>query len=134
MNSAINADRGNLEGMANRLTGITIDCREPTRLASFWSSLLNTPITSEHDGPDWATVGSRHGQQPRLTFQRVPEAKTTKVRIHLDIQVDDIDAGQRQVKELGGTWSGERHDYDEGVVLVMRDPEGHEFCIVQHFA
>ncbi|CRK50870.1 conserved hypothetical protein [Rhodococcus sp. RD6.2] len=61
------------------------------------------------------------------------EPKIGKVRIHLDIAVDDIDAGRRRVENLGGRWSGVRHDYDEGVVMVMRDPEDHEFCLVQFF-
>lgn len=60
-------------------------------------------------------------------------SKSTEVRIHLDLQVDDIDAGRRQVEDLGGRRSGARHDYDEGVVLVMLDPEDHEFCLVQYF-
>ena len=58
--------------------------------------------------------------------------KTAKMRIHLDVQVDDIGAARRQVERLGGRWSGERHDYDEGVVMVMHDPEGREFCLVQY--
>ena len=116
------------------MSGITIDCHDPVRLASFWAALLNAPITSEHDGSGWATVGSRDDPHPRLTFQEVPEPKMAKVRIHLDIQVDDIEVGRRQVEALGGTWSGERHDYDEGVVMVMRDPEEHEFCLVQYYA
>jgi predicted enzyme related to lactoylglutathione lyase len=121
--------------MANRWSGLTIDCADPGRLASFWSAVLGIPPSREHgDEPNWATLGSRSGDQPRLTFQRVPEAKTTKVRIHLDVQVDDIEAGRKQVEDLGGRWSGERHDYDEGVVLVMLDPEGHEFCLVQYYS
>jgi predicted enzyme related to lactoylglutathione lyase len=121
-------------GMANRLAGITIDCANPARLASFWSAILNMTVTGEHGrDPGWATVGSRLGDQPRLTFQQVPEPKTAKVRIHLDIQVDDIDAGRHQVESLGGRWSGTRHDYDEGVVMVMHDPEEHEFCLVQYY-
>jgi predicted enzyme related to lactoylglutathione lyase len=120
--------------MANRWSGLTIDCADPARLASFWSAVLGIPPSEEHgDEPNWATLGSRSGDQPRLTFQRVPEAKTTKVRIHLDVQVDDIEAGRKQVEDLGGRWSGERHDYEEGVVLVMLDPEGHEFCLVQYY-
>jgi hypothetical protein len=71
--------------------------------------------------------------QPRLTFQRVPEPKTGKVRIHLDIQVDDIGAARQRVEDLGGRWSGERHDYDDGIVIVMHDPENHEFCLVQYY-
>ncbi len=120
--------------MANRLMGITIDCADPARLASFWSALLDRTVTSEHgDDAGWATVGSRLDDLPRLTFQRVAEPKTAKVRIHPDVQVDDIAAARRQVEHLGGHWSGERHDYDEGVVIVMHDPEDHEFCLVQYY-
>ncbi|ANW67327.1 glyoxalase [Mycobacterium sp. djl-10] len=119
--------------MTTRLVGITIDCADPTRLASFWSAMLGISETDEHgNDPGWATVGSRHAAQPRLTFQRVPEPNTAKVRIHLDVQVDDIDTGRQQAERLGGRWSGVRHDYDEGSVMVMHDPEGHEFCIVQY--
>jgi predicted enzyme related to lactoylglutathione lyase len=119
--------------MANRLAGITIDCADPARLASFWSALLDITVTGEHSDAGWATVGSRLDHQPRLTFQRVPEPKTAKVRIHLDIQVDDIGAARRQVEDLGGRWSGEQHDYDDGIVMVMHDPENHEFCLVQYY-
>lgn len=120
--------------MVNRWSGVTIDCTDPVRMSTFWAAMLDVPASREHgDDPDWATVGSRSGQSPRLTFQRVPEPKENKVRIHLDIQVDDIDTGCRQVEELGGRFSGVRHDYDEGVVLNMLDPEGHEFCLVQYF-
>lgn len=96
--------------MTNRLVGITIDCADPARLAVFWSALLNVPVTHEHgENPGWATVGSHRGNQPRLTFQRVPEPKIGKTRIHLDIQVDDIDRGRHHVEDLGGQWSGVRH-------------------------
>ena len=119
--------------MANRLAGVTIDCKDPARLASFWSELLGRAITDEHSDGGWASVGSRLDEQPRLTFQAVPEPKMAKVRLHLDVQVDDIDVGRCQVEELGGRFTDERHDYDVGVVFVMADPEGHEFCLVQHY-
>lgn len=120
--------------MASRWSGVTIDCVDPVRLSIFWATLLGIPVSSEHGGdPAWATVGSRAGQFPRLTFQRVAEPKAGKVRIHLDVEVDDIDTGRHQVEELGGRFSGFRHDYDEGVVLNMLDPEGREFCLVQYF-
>jgi predicted enzyme related to lactoylglutathione lyase len=118
----------------NRLAGITIDCADPARLALFWSTLLGRPVTREHgDDARWATVGSRLDDHPRLTFQQVAEPKREKVRIHLDIQVDDVDAARARVESLGGSWSGERHDYDEGAVVVMHDPEQHEFCLVQYY-
>jgi predicted enzyme related to lactoylglutathione lyase len=120
--------------MANRLMGITIDCADPARLAAFWSQLLDMAVTGEHgDDTGWATVGSRLDDRPRLTFQQVAEPKTAKVRIHLDVQVDDIATARKQVESLGGRWSGEQHYYDEGIVMVMHDPEEHEFCIVQYY-
>ncbi|MFD2474390.1 VOC family protein [Amycolatopsis silviterrae] len=116
-----------------RLSGVTIDCAEPAVLAGFWSALLDRPVSGEHDGPGWATVGSRLDAAPRLTFQRVPEPKRGKVRLHLDVEVDDVDEARARIEKLGGRWTGERHDYPgEGVVLVMADPEGHEFCVVQY--
>lgn len=54
------------------------------------------------------------------------------MRLHLDVAVDDLEQGMAQVVALGGEFTGERHDYDEGVVVVMTDPEGHEFCLVQY--
>lgn len=120
--------------MANRWSGVTVDCIDPVRMSEFWGRLLGIEASNEHGGDlNWATVGSRSGPLPRLTFQRVPESKADKVRIHLDVQVDDIDTGRRQVEELGGGFSGVRHDYDEGVVLNMLDPERHEFCLVKYF-
>jgi hypothetical protein len=120
--------------MGRRSSGVTIDCADPTVLSAFWAALLDIPASNEHgDDPNWAAVGSRSDTLPRLTFQRVHEPKSAKVRIHLDVQVDDIEVGRRHVEFLGGRWSGVRHDYDEGVVLVMLDPEGHEFCLIQYF-
>src|SRR3978361_1914207 len=116
--------------MRNRWTSITVDCHDPARLAGFWRALPDKRLSYEHDGPGGATVGSRLDSEPRLTFQAVAEPKAGKVRIHLDVQVDDIDTGREQGTALGGRGTRERHDYDEGVVLVMQDPEGHEFCLV----
>ena len=120
--------------MVNRWSGVTIDCVDPARMSRFWGQLLGVEPTNEHgNDAGWATVGSRLGPTPRLTFQRVPEQNSTKVRLHLDVEVDDIDTGRGHVESLGGRWTGIRHDHDEGVVLNMLDPEGHEFCLVQYF-
>jgi predicted enzyme related to lactoylglutathione lyase len=78
-------------------------------------------------------LGHRGEPQPRLVFQPVSEPKNGKVRIHLDVTVEDIDEGINLATVLGGRFTGERHDYDEGIVVVMADPEDHEFCLVQYF-
>lgn len=114
--------------------GVTVDCVDPERLATFWGALLKRERSTEMDGDGWATVGSRDDVQPRITFQRVPEPRSGKVRLHLDVRVDDIEEGMGEVERLGGAPTGERHEYDEGVVVVMTDPEGHEFCLVELYA
>jgi predicted enzyme related to lactoylglutathione lyase len=117
--------------MGNIWGGVTIDCLDPERVARFWSALLGREPGPSQDG--WVYLGRRGDAQPRLVFQPVPEPSPGKVRIHLDVVVDDIDRGMAEVVALGGRFTGERHDYDEGVVVVMADPEDHEFCLAQYY-
>jgi predicted enzyme related to lactoylglutathione lyase len=117
--------------MANAWSGVTIDCLDPQRVARFWGALLGREPGPSRDG--WVYLGERGDPQPRLVFQPVSEPRTGKVRIHLDISVDDIDRAMTEVAGLGGRFTGERHDYDQGVVVVMADPEDHEFCLVQYY-
>jgi predicted enzyme related to lactoylglutathione lyase len=118
--------------MGNVWSGVTIDCRDPERVARFWSALLGRAPGPSPDG--WVYLGERGDPQPRLVFQPVPELPAGKVRIHLDVTVDDLDTGISTVAALGGGCTGERHDYDDGAVVVMTDPEGHEFCLVEYYS
>ncbi|MFE3194398.1 VOC family protein [Nocardia sp. NPDC059240] len=117
--------------MGNRWVGVTVDCVNVERVAGFWSALLDRPGGPSE--PGWVYLGEPGDAQPRLIFQPVREPKAGKVRLHLDVAVDEIERGMAQVVELGGRSTGERHDYPEGVVVVMADPEGHEFCLVQYY-
>jgi predicted enzyme related to lactoylglutathione lyase len=117
--------------VANIVSAVTIDCVDPRRVASFWSALLSREPGPSQDG--WIYLGHRDDPQPRLVFQPVPEPKAGKVRIHLDVTVDDLDEAINLATALGGRSTGERHDYDEGTVVVMTDPEGHEFCLVRYY-
>jgi len=112
-------------------SGVTIDWIDVKRVARSWSALLDRRAGPTHD--EWIYLGDRSDVLPRLVFEPVHERKEGKVRLHLDFTVDDIDEGVESVLALGGRSTGERHDYDEGVVVVMADPEDHEFCLVQYF-
>ena len=118
--------------MSGVVSGITIDCLDPGRLAAFWGALLGREETPAL--PGWRQLGNHGDPATRINFQPVAEPKLGKTRIHLDVTVGDIDEGIRSVLRLGGRETGERHDYDEGVVVVMGDPEGNEFCLVQYYA
>ncbi len=107
---------------------VTLDCADPDRLAAFWAAVLGCPATPVVPGEYVAL------EYPAftLTLQRVPEAKTVKNRMHLDLLVDDLTAALARVEALGGTRltpAGLRL-YGE-YWYVMADPEGNEFCLAQ---
>jgi predicted enzyme related to lactoylglutathione lyase len=110
---------------------VTIDCHDPERLAAFWASVFGT--AEEWRGGDpvqYVDLAGTDGS-PVLRFQRVPEPKTVKDRIHLDLRVDDIDEACARIVGLGGVRAqqGDVREYDV-VFRVMLDPEGNEFCLV----
>jgi hypothetical protein len=86
---------------------VTIDCRDPERVAAFWSNLLDKPALAQADG--WFQLGPTAPGGPVINFQPVPEEKTGKARVHLDIWVDDFDLAISLVEQLGGTSTGEVH-------------------------
>jgi hypothetical protein len=87
-----------------RLGWIQIDCREPLALAVFWSGVLGLAVDEDHLGepPHYVGLVSTHPDHPVLTFQRVPEPKITKNRLHLDVRVVDVHRASSRVEELGG--------------------------------
>ncbi|MGD9955377.1 MAG: VOC family protein [Candidatus Nanopelagicales bacterium] len=111
-----------------RWSEVTIDCGDPVAMAEFWQGLLGGEVGEPL--PGWRRL--RLPGRPALTLQPVPEPKTVKARLHLDLVVDDLEAATARVVALGGRFTGERHVYDEGTVVVMADVEGTEFCMVQY--
>ncbi|MGZ4114999.1 MAG: VOC family protein [Actinomycetota bacterium] len=70
------------------------------------------------------------GTVPPIAFQRVPEAKTGKNRVHLDITVEDVEEATRRVEELGDSRLGGLREMDGYRWQVVADPEGNELCLV----
>ena len=120
---------------------ITFDCHDAAALAGFWSAALGRPVD---DGaqPFFASIGYPASPgQPAWLFLGVPEGKTAKNRMHIDIRVagdGPWDMAQREqlirakVPQLVAAGASvvreERYDQHLGHV-VMRDPEGNEFCV-----
>ncbi|HEY8684798.1 MAG TPA: VOC family protein [Chloroflexota bacterium] len=108
------------------VANVVFDCADHARLAQFWSQV--TGYVLDGMGDDWAALHDPRGVGPRLLFYRVPESKTVKNRVHLDISVADRAAAEEQFQALGGR----RMEAVSGFGLtwtVMADPEGNEFCI-----
>jgi hypothetical protein len=137
--------------MGRRLQ-VAVDCHDPERLAAFWIEalayrLLDPPsghgswaefsLAEAQDRDEaWAIIGDPEGRGPTVLFHRVPEPKTTKNRVHLDVFVstqpvsarDEVEAEVGRLIGLGATRVRTRDD-DGDFYVVMHDPEGNEFCI-----
>jgi len=123
--------------MTSKLTEIAVDCADPRALARFWCSVLAYEVRDEEDG--LVTIGpaapaagedSIGPVPPTLTFARVPEGKTVKNRLHLDVNPTDREQAEevRRLLDLGA-----RHaDVGQGDAswVVLADPEGNEFCVL----
>jgi hypothetical protein len=146
---------------------LTIDANDPERLAHFWQQALgwlstppSPPPTDAEDEPTWwahyrGRLGERDaftdrlfdpaGVGPPLWFQKVPEAKAGKNRLHLDLyptarddsltqerRIELVDTKAAELVALGATIKHQIRDdnpADPEYYLVLQDPEGNEFCI-----
>jgi predicted enzyme related to lactoylglutathione lyase len=119
-----------MEGLGE-LDAITIDCHDPVSLAGFWAAVFGTRVTPPDGEPAiYVDLEPRPGV-PILRFQKVPESKTVKNRLHLDVAVKDLDEACAQVERLGARWADDREFSEFGYDWrVMLDPEGNEFCLV----
>jgi predicted enzyme related to lactoylglutathione lyase len=119
--------------VACRLTEIVIDCQDHVLVGDFWAAVLGYQVTERSDGPeDWyRQLTGPAGSGPTVLVIRTPDGpKTTKNRLHLDVNATDRDqdAEVERVLALGAT----RVDIGQGDVswVVLADPEGNEFCIL----
>ena len=107
---------------------VTVDCASPRALVQFWAHALGWDIT--HAGDDGAYCQPTEGGIG-LEFMRVDEPKGVKNRVHLGIRTDELDREVARLVELGATvaWEEDLPDGWPYRNIVLRDPEGNEFCI-----
>jgi predicted enzyme related to lactoylglutathione lyase len=113
--------------MIGRVSFLTIDAIDPPRLAAFWGEVLGTTVDETSDEGRFVFLAAADGHI--LSFQRVPEPKSVKNRVHLDLRVEDLDAATHAVLALDGTWDGNEWTLDDARWRTVRDPEGNEFDI-----
>lgn len=113
--------------MTVTLNHITFDCADAERLAGFWSSVLDEDVDAGAS-PDFATITSRTSAS--WMFVKVPEPKSVKNRVHVDLATEDLEAELERVVGLGATRVA---DYDEAGTrwTTLSDPEGNEFDVVK---
>ncbi len=114
--------------MGSRWYTVVIDARDPAELARFWAAVLDYSIL--YEAPDEVVVSRDEDTYPGLVFVPVPEDKTVKNRLHIDLNPDDRDAEVDRLIGLGAR----RVDVGQGddvTWVVLADPEGNEFCVLR---
>jgi len=114
--------------MLGSLDEVVFDCAEPAALVRFWNQVLGGSAPVDRS-PDWSFFDAPSGF--RIAFQRVPEDKVVKNRVHLDVAVDDVPAAADAAERLGATRQGPLHSDSVGTFQVLLDPEGNEWCVVR---
>jgi catechol 2,3-dioxygenase-like lactoylglutathione lyase family enzyme len=125
--------------MASRLTEVIVDCHDLDKMVRFWCAVLGYVRVNAGDG--WVAIGPpgerreddlwrASPQPPFVAFVQVPEDKSGKNRVHLDVtpfgcsQSEEVDrltrlgASETEIGQQGTPW------------IVMADPEGNEFCVM----
>ncbi|MGW4438246.1 VOC family protein [Streptomyces sp. NPDC004596] len=113
--------------MTSRIRHVTIDSADAHALGSFWSKVLDQPLhEDDHPGDPEALI-----EGAGLLFVTVPDAKTVKNRLHLDLQPQDRtrDEEVERVIALGAGLVDDRRRPDGTGWVVLADPEGNEFCV-----
>jgi predicted enzyme related to lactoylglutathione lyase len=114
--------------MAVRMYHLAVDAHDLPLLARFWSAVLDWQVLFEDE--DEIVIGADETALPGMCFLPVPERKTAKNRLHIDLTPDDQDAEVARIIALGAR----RLDVGQGpdaTWVVLADPEGNEFCVLR---
>jgi predicted enzyme related to lactoylglutathione lyase len=113
---------------------ITIDCTgDPYELGGFWSALLGRALHEDDKPGDPEALIAGGDGVPGVLFIRVPEGKSVKNRVHLDLQPRGRSREQEveRVLALGARLIDDRREPDGTGWVVFADPEGNEFCVTR---
>jgi hypothetical protein len=126
----LSGSTASVRGMGLSIGMVTVDCAEPAVLARFWSAALDTTVITDYDG-EFIMLAPPPEGGPLLAFQRVPEPREGKNRLHLDLgaPTGGRDTEVERLVGLGAGVLGERGDPEVFAWTTLTDPEGNEFCI-----
>ena len=110
-----------------RFREVVVDCADPPALAKWWSDFTGYALRTTRD--DWSTIANED-QSMVIGFQKVPEGKVVKNRVHLDFWAADEEATARELEAMGATRRWVSEDPEDPFV-VLADPEGNEFCLIR---
>lgn len=105
-----------------------LDCADADALADFWAAALDYQRGPFH--PPYVRVRDPAGAGVELLLQQVPEPKSGKNRMHLDLRVRRMEPTLSRLLDLGATRLSGPLDDDGWLTTILADPEGHEFCVL----
>ena len=119
---------------------VTFDCADPERVARFWCEVLGYVVPPDEEGEPVSACVDPNGVGPRLYFQRVPEGKVVKNRVHIDVRVGTglvgaerlaaLEAESARLVALGAVQLYvQLADEENESCITMQDVEGNEFCL-----
>lgn len=121
--------------MSLTIQNVSIDCFDPEGLAAFWSEVLGWRVTfadADEVVLEPPAGSPEDGVVPDIVFLKVPDERVVKNRVHLDLRPSDQVAEVQRVLGLGAS----RIDIGQGTEctwVVLKDPEGNEFCVLRPF-
>jgi predicted enzyme related to lactoylglutathione lyase len=114
--------------MSSTVFGVSFDARDAQSVASFWAQALGRTIAPGADAANAVLEADPAIPGSRIGFHQVPEGKTVKNRMHLDLITSDLDAEVGKLTGLGATKLNEVNAGAHWVTLA--DPEGNEFDVI----
>jgi predicted enzyme related to lactoylglutathione lyase len=127
-NEAPGAPAGGGSPSTLRVTEVVIDCADHGRVVDFWAAALGYERQAVNEQYGALVPPERGPGRPALLFQKVPEPKTAKNRVHLDFRADVMADEVARLVGLGATVIAERSLGDFSWT-VLADPDGNEFCV-----
>jgi predicted enzyme related to lactoylglutathione lyase len=116
--------------MANTLFAVTVDCADTRRVATFWADVLGWTIAEGESSQDHTVLLADDAtREPRLVFNKVPEPKVVKDRLHLDIITDTFDTEAERLVELGARRVNDLRSGSSRWATFV-DVEGNEFDLI----
>lgn len=111
-----------------KIAFVVMDSQDPDRIVPFWCAVLGVEEDARVGGDQFVLLAASEGAPP-IAFQKVPEGKSIKNRMHLEIAVEDLDTAKAQILEIGGSVLSDVYELEGYFWINVADPEGHEFDI-----
>jgi catechol 2,3-dioxygenase-like lactoylglutathione lyase family enzyme len=112
-----------------KIGSIVIDCSDFDKMLAFWQEALHYVPRKPAQG-GWVVLRDPEGRSPNISLNQVPEKRSGKNRLHLDLYTDNRESEMRRLLKIGAKRHPQTYDPDDDF-RVLEDPDGNLFCVVQ---